>query len=483
MDMEERRNRIILFGGTSEGRELAEYAASVQASVLVSVVSEYGEKLLKETPWVTVRHGALKEAEMEALFLREKPELVLDATHPYAAEITKTLGRICKKLEIPYKRVVRSSVCDSPSAEEKGQRVFYAENTEEAVSILTQDARPVFLTTGSKELEAFALAGHLKGRLYVRVLPDSRVLEGCQALGIQGNHLIAMQGPFSREMNAAMLRQTGAGWLVTKESGARGGFEEKLAAARECGVSVIVIGRPGAEQGISIEEARKEINRFGCRQLYLIGLGMGGGRQLTLEAVEALKQCSAVLGASRMLKDAASWIQGASQAAIYQPEEILEWLKVHQEVKNAAVIYSGDTGFYSGCQTLLKKLKERHMKEEWQVTVYPGISSVSGLCARLGISWENMYLASAHGRECDVEALIQNHSQVFLLLGGAIGLKELCIRLTSAGYGQVQVNAGIRIGYPDERLICDRACRLTQEDVPGLAAAVLTRTEMMGDRE
>ncbi len=480
--MKDRGNKIILFGGTSEGRELAEYGAAVQAPVLVSVVSGYGEMLLPETPWVTVRRGPLDQAEMKQLFMKEQPELVLDATHPYAQQVTASLSQVCECLKIPYKRVVRSSAGAMSGSGGTGQTVYYTEHAEEAVSILKQDDRPVFLTTGSKELQVFSSAGHLQGRIYARVLPDSKVLEACQAMGVCGSHLIAMQGPFSQELNEAMLRQIGAGWLVTKESGVRGGFAEKLEAAKACGVSVIVIGRPSAEQGISLQEAKEEMARFGRRQLHLIGLGMGGGRQLTLEAVDALKQCDAVLGASRMLKDSSSWIQNAVQAAVYQPEQILEWLKEHREIRNAAVIYSGDTGFYSGCQTLLQTLQKCQRGADWNITVYPGISSVSGLCARLGISWEQMYLASGHGRECDVEQLIEEHEQVFLLLGGELGLKELCIRLTKAGYGQVQVMAGIRMGYPDEQLIQDEACRLTDTDAPGLAAAILIKKSRMGDR-
>lgn len=487
-----RKHNIILFGGTSEGRELAEYGAKVHASLLVSVVSEYGEMLLPENEWVSVRTGALEPEEMEQLFIREQPKLVLDATHPYAVEVTRSLRQVCERRNIPYRRVLRASSRLEGRTVEGRASVFYADSVKQAVQLLKQDDRPVFLTTGSKELKEFAMAGHLQGRLYARVLPDSQVIASCQELGIQGKHLIAMQGPFSRELNRAMLRQTGAGWLVTKESGARGGFEEKLEAARDCGTSVIVIGRPSWEDGITLQEAKKEIHVFGSRfssgietekektrQLFLIGLGMGGGRQLTLEAAEALTQCDGVLGASRMLKDAAPWIQGALQAPFYQPDQILEWAKAHPKLERIGVLYSGDTGFYSGCQSLLNRLQGDSL---WSVRIYPGISSVSGLCARMGISWEHMYLASAHGRECDVAELIQKHEQVFVLLGGELGLKEVCRRLTEAGYGQVQVAAGIRIGYADEQLIQDRAACLTEAEVPGLAAVLFTRNERMENR-
>ena len=236
--------RALILRGTSEGRELAEFASEHQVPVLVSVVSEYGESLIGEDPCVQVRRGALDEDGMEALMRREQPEIVLDATHPYAGVVTGQAAALCKKLGIPYWRVVRAEIsrCDVTGAVYGD--VFFVPSTEAAAALLERDREPVLLTTGSKELEVFAKKKYLKGRIYARVLPSSTVLDKCGALGIGGSHLIAMQGPFSEELNRAILRQIGARWLVTKESGDRGGFLEKIMAARKCGCRVIVIGRP-----------------------------------------------------------------------------------------------------------------------------------------------------------------------------------------------------------------------------------------------
>ncbi|MEI3167671.1 MAG: precorrin-6A/cobalt-precorrin-6A reductase [Lachnospiraceae bacterium] len=134
--------------------------------------------------------------------------------------------------------------------------------------------------------------------MFARVLPDSQVLKKCEDLGLHGAHIIAMQGPFSVELNCALLRTVQAGWLVTKEAGKRGGFAEKIEAARQCGVSVVVIRRPVHEEGISLEEAKRQMDAYrtarppensvadgtGRRFLSMIGMGMGGAKQLTLEA-------------------------------------------------------------------------------------------------------------------------------------------------------------------------------------------------------
>ena len=136
-----------------------------------------------------------------------------------------------------------------------------------------------------------------------------RSLKKCEDLGLHGAHIIAMQGPFSVELNCALLCTVQAGWLVTKEAGKRGGFAEKMEAAKQCGVSVVVIRRPVHEEGISLEEAKRQMDAYrtarppensvtdgtGKRFLSMIGMGMGGGRQLTLEALEVLERSDIVL--------------------------------------------------------------------------------------------------------------------------------------------------------------------------------------------
>lgn len=483
---------VLIFGGTSEGRELAEYASAHQVPVLVSVVSEYGESMLEEDTCVRVRQGALGDKEMEALLRREMPRLVLDATHPYAKVVSEQVEKLCAELGIPCKRVVREE--SGKETETTAEGIDRVPSVEAAVSLLSKDCEPVLLTTGSKELEKFTSAEHLAGRLYVRVLPDSKVLAKCEELGIGGAHLIAMQGPFSVEMNRAFIHQTGAGWLVTKESGGPGGFQEKIRAARECGCRVIVIERPVKETGISLEDAKRLLDNSGSvesevskktknRCISLIGMGMGGGNQLTVEAVERLKQCDAVLGAPRMLADIGIWCRRAKQEPLYQAEKILTWLKEHPQYENIAVVYSGDTGFYSGSGSLAEKLRPLAAEEisedgvVWQVQVYPGISSVSSLCARMQTSWDNMHLASAHGRSCDVVELVRQHKRLFLLLGGTENLNSVCSKLCTAGYEAVMVTAGVRMGYHDERLLSGTAAEFCSLAVDELTAVVLERAE------
>lgn len=519
----QRQTSVVIFGGTSEGRELAEYAESHQIPVLVSVVSGYGESLLRESEMVRVHTGALDEAAMRQFLQEAAPKLVLDATHPYARVVTEQVAALCHDLSIPYQRVLRGSeqtaCAETGDAVPKTASVFVVDSIQDAVERLKQDNRPVLLTTGSKELEAFAADPVLRERIYARVLPDSQVLKKCEDLGIHGAHVIAMQGPFSTELNSALLRTVQAGWLVTKEAGKRGGFVEKMEAARQCGASVVVIRRPVQEEGISLEEAKTRMDAYcvksskdseapgalqhlvqnandsektkqtmagsgqtrqSTRTLSMIGMGMGGGKQLTLEALEVLEHSDMVFGASRMLTDLAPWIREKHQEAYYQPEKILDWLEEHRTCQHAVVVCSGDTGFYSGSGSMMRALKTRFGAAEaipYEVKVYPGISSVSALAARFGISWDDACLASAHGRDCDVAALLKMQEKVFLLLDSSMNLKQICRILVDAGLGDTRVYAGVRMGYEEERRICGQADELTAIETDSLTAVFLERNK------
>lgn len=210
----QRHASVVIFGGTSEGRELAEYAEARHIPVLVSVVSGYGESLLRESDLVQVHTGALDEAAMRQFLLEAAPKLVLDATHPYARVVTEQVAALCRELAISYQRILRGLETEKAAGQDSGMQedrqdlapVFVVDSVSEAAACLKQDGRPVLLTTGSKELEAFAGDPVLRERIFARVLPDSQVLKKCEDLGLHGAHIIAMQGPFSVELNYALLR-------------------------------------------------------------------------------------------------------------------------------------------------------------------------------------------------------------------------------------------------------------------------------------
>ncbi|MBR1895684.1 MAG: precorrin-6A reductase, partial [Pyramidobacter sp.] len=233
----------LVFGGTTESRTLLERGFPA----LCCVATDYGAKLLEGLDNVTPLVGRLDAPAMEALFRREGITHVIDATHPYAVEVTRNIRAACEAAGIKLLRVARPRTQLPESA-------VVAASAEEAAELLNATDERVLLTVGSKELPAFAGVTNAKTRLFARVLPTSSVIAQCEALGYDAGHIVAMQGPFSRAMNEAMFAATGAKTLVTKDGGASGGMEDKLAAAESAGARVIVIGR-SAEDGATLDEA------------------------------------------------------------------------------------------------------------------------------------------------------------------------------------------------------------------------------------
>ena len=242
--------KVLLCGGTGEGRALAEWLAAEGVPYTVCVATEYGEALLP--PGGTAHVGRMDRGEMEALMRAGGFSLVLDATHPYAAEATENIRAAAEGAGLPCLRLARRT-----DGEKDALR---AGTMAEAADRLADLPGNVLLTTGSKELDPFARPG-LAERCYPRVLPMVGSLTRCLELGFPPKNVICMQGPFSKELNAALIKQYDIRTLVTKDTGAAGGFPEKAAAAKETGCALLVVARPREEEGLTLEEMKEEILR------------------------------------------------------------------------------------------------------------------------------------------------------------------------------------------------------------------------------
>ena len=236
--------RIVLFGGTAEGHTLARRLAQAGHPVTCCVATDYGRDVLEPQPNLTVRMGRMDQGAMEAEMGRGY-DCVVDATHPYAAQVSGNIRAAAKAVNLPYQRLLRPR-------EEAGD-VLWADSPEQAAEILETMPGNVLLTTGSKDLAVFAKLRDYKQRLWVRILPSLDSLSAALELGYPASHIICMQGPFSRQMNTATLRSMDGRILVTKDTGKAGGFGEKAQAAREAGARLLVIRRPVAETGLELE--------------------------------------------------------------------------------------------------------------------------------------------------------------------------------------------------------------------------------------
>ena len=232
---------ILVFSGTADGRRLSTELADRGARVTVCVATEYGSEEQGEHDGVRVLAGRRDADGMAALL--PGFSLCIDATHPYAALVSENIRAACARTGVPYRRLLRDA-CETEGA-------VTVSGAAEAAEFLSHTEGKVLLAIGSKELLAFR--GLDAERLCPRVLPSQASLSACEAAGIPHRNIIAMQGPFTRELNAALIRQYGIAWLVTKDGGTVGGFPEKAAAARETGAGLIVLRRP-EEDGESFEE-------------------------------------------------------------------------------------------------------------------------------------------------------------------------------------------------------------------------------------
>jgi len=245
--------RIVIFGGTTEGRLLAEWCSARKIPALYCAATELGTLTV---PDISMQTGRLGYREMTALLCREKANLVIDATHPYAAEASANIKRAAAEVGVKRLRISR------PSGDISACRCFTSED--ELIGWLSETDRKsdktpdriIFVTTGIKEVQLFTLVPEFERRVFLRLLPSLEGLKTCLDLGFPQAHIIMMYGPFSRDLNRAMFQSCNARILVTKDSGGPGGFMEKVDAAKDLGMEIALMARPceSGEDIFSLEQ-------------------------------------------------------------------------------------------------------------------------------------------------------------------------------------------------------------------------------------
>lgn len=518
--------QILIFAGTTEGRVLAERLCSLQMPCTVCVATQYGGQVMGERPGITVRTGRMGPEEMRRFIREGDYAAVVDATHPYATLVSKHIRGSIQGLSMPYLRLKRDTDM-AGIIEEKPDRLLYFDSHEACAAYLAGTKGNILLTTGSRELAVYTGAVS-RSRLFVRVIPSIESLQACNACEIIGRQIIAMQGPFSSEMNRALIAQFHIRYLVTKESGTTGGFGEKVEAACAAGIPALVIGNPEQSGGVSLEEAvnrllewtgvqktqddsgtsekaagaaqeeagqmgreedgrampeeaerktpeetegktpevmewNRKWNRVGpekaespLHQIALLGMGMGDRRLLTGEVQEKLEQAEVLFGAKRLLHESAAWIHPEEAKPYYLAEDILPWLQAQECGRKVAVLFSGDTGFYSGAGKLYRALQQAVEQGELRASVklYPGICAVSYLAASLGVSWEDAAVESIHGREINLPGLLQKHARTFLLLSGREDVNRIGKIMLENHLQEAKVYLGFQLSYPEEQIRC-----------------------------
>ena len=229
--------KIFLLAGTEDGRKLAKFLSAENHSVTASVTTDYGKKILSQYDDIKINDKKLNADELTEI-LREF-DLLVDASHPYAVNASENAVYACRLAEIPYIRFERDEI------EVSGENIFKVESYEQAAVKASELGKNIFITTGSRNLKTFVESPALKDcNLTVRILPTAEVLAQCETLGLTPNQIIAMQGPFSVNLNVELFKHYRAEVIVTKNSGKVGGADTKLDAAQILNLPVVMIERP-----------------------------------------------------------------------------------------------------------------------------------------------------------------------------------------------------------------------------------------------
>lgn len=234
---------ILLLAGTKDGRELGRYLSEQGHDICLSVTSSYGHELALGSAKV-INAAKLNDRELVEFIKDNKITMIVDATHPYAQSASQNALQAAKVAEIGYLRYERAQT-EIPNYD----KLYSVADNITACRLINEQAnwQTVFLTTGSKALGEFAANIDSQKRMIARILPEAEVLREVRTMGFMPRDIIAMQGPFSQEINTAMFKDCKADVIVTKDSGNIGGSDSKIAAAISLGLPIIVICRPKLE--------------------------------------------------------------------------------------------------------------------------------------------------------------------------------------------------------------------------------------------
>ncbi|MBO4357059.1 MAG: precorrin-6A reductase [Candidatus Methanomethylophilaceae archaeon] len=459
---------IFIFSGTSEGRTLSKALADAGADVHVRVATEYGAEVMGFDDNIDVKVGSCGGAEGIANVIRENGyDVVIDATHPYALNITEHIKQACEATGAYYIRLKRNE------SDTESSHIVKVSTIQEAIDYLKDKEGNILASTGSKDIALYTQIPNYKERVTARVLSTIESVQKCAEYGFSGKNLICAQGPFSEDINYATLKQIGAKYIVTKDSGTAGGYEDKVRAAMRAGAIVVLIERP-KEEGYSYEEVisiledrlglKMEMKKDSKRTVNIIGIGMGGNG-LTLSAKQRIDESDLIVGAKRMVETVAL---GKDILEEYRSDEILSYLEENPKYHNISILMSGDIGFYSGAKKLLEKID----REKYEVNTEPGISSAVYLCSKIGTSWQDVYMTSAHGRESNLVGLSRIHGKVFTLLSEEDSVHAMAKQFIYYEM-DVTITIGQDFGYETEKVFTGSPKDVLEQSFGKLCVALI----------
>ncbi|MHC4269130.1 MAG: precorrin-6A reductase [Planctomycetota bacterium] len=240
---------ILVMSGTEEGKEIVKRLSNMGEGVVTTVATDYGQKIYEKIGLGHLCVQGRLDVDGLSAFLRDNDIVTLiDATHPYATQASLNAIKASEDNGIKYIRFQRSASvtgedCRDETVLENQSFVHIVNDMDEAVAWCGKsDKKRVLLTTGFSAAEKFAKLKEEK-EIFIRILPMAAHIEQCISMGFKPSNILALQGPFSLEFNKAIYNQYKINVVVTKDSGKTGGVPEKIQAASEAGIDIVIIKR------------------------------------------------------------------------------------------------------------------------------------------------------------------------------------------------------------------------------------------------
>ncbi len=249
---------ILILGGTSDATAIAKALYELTDKIIVSTATEYGFQATDKEFRGEIIWGRKDLNALTALLRDRGIHTLIDATHPFAGDVSENAIKACGLTGVAYIRYER------PASEADGQHIRLCDTYEDAGEAAERETGTVFITTGSRHAGKILSCISDQSRVRVRILPVSESILEIERLGLKAEQIIAMKGPFSEEMNYLMMKECQAAVMICKDSGAQGGTEEKIKAARRLGIKAIMIRRPAIEYPNrygSISELLQEVGK------------------------------------------------------------------------------------------------------------------------------------------------------------------------------------------------------------------------------
>ena len=241
---------IWVIGGTKDSRDFIE-SFPFKEKLIVTTATEYGGKLLEDVKDIKVFCKRMDSIEMGIFIDENMIEKIVDLSHPYAEEVSRNAIAISEGKKIEYIRFERENLIS-----EEGVLEF--SEIESLMKYLENLSGKILITLGSNNLHRFQNIKN-KNNIFFRILPKWEMVKKAEDFGILPKNIIAMQGPFSKELNLAMMRQLDIKYMVSKKGGDTGGEREKIESAKEIGVETILLSRPNVDYPIVFSDLNKLI--------------------------------------------------------------------------------------------------------------------------------------------------------------------------------------------------------------------------------